>query len=95
MYSKEDIRNNRGITKIQIIIIVVVVLLLIGAGVAFFILSKSKTPQPINEQDTTQALQDNDTTITTEEKNYIKYHYLDKVSILVSNMYSTQSENTV
>ena len=46
MYSKEDIRNNRGITKIQIIIIVVVVLLLIGAGVAFFILSKSKIPQP-------------------------------------------------
>lgn len=95
MYSKEDIRNNRGITKIQIIIIVVVVLLLIGAGVAFFILNKSKTPQPANEQDTTQALQDTDTTITTEEKNYIKYHYLDKVSILVSNMYSTQSENTV
>lgn len=98
MYSKEDIKNNQGISKILIIIIVLVVLLIIGV-VAFFLLnnnSNNEQQQPAQEDlNTMGVLQDTDTTITTEEKNDIKYNYLDKISILVSNMYPTQQENIV
>ena len=98
MYSKDDIKNNQGISKILIIIIVLVILLIIGV-VAFILLNNSSNnePQQPAQEDlnTMGALQDTDTTITLEEKNDIKYNYLDKVSILVSNMYSTQQENIV
>lgn len=98
MYSKEDIKNNQGISKILIIIIVLVILLIIGV-VAFVLLnnnSNNEQQQPAQEDlNTMGVLQDTDTTITTEEKNDIKYNYLDKISILVSNMYPTQQENIV
>ena len=38
MYSKDDIKNNQGISKILIIIIVLVILLIIGV-VAFILLN--------------------------------------------------------
>lgn len=97
MYSKEDIKKNQGISKILIIIIVLVILLIIGV-IAFVFLNNNTNneQQPVqNDLNTMDALQDTDTTITTEEKNDIKYNYLDKISILVSNMYSTQQENIV
>lgn len=98
MYSKDDIKNNQGISKILIIIIVLVILLIIGV-VAFILLNNNSkdNQQPPQQEDlnTMGALQDTDTTITLEEKNYIKYDYLDKISILISNMYPTQQENIV
>lgn len=97
MYSKEDIKKNQGISKILIIIFVLVILLIIGV-IAFVFLNNNTNneQQPVqNDLNTMDALQDTDTTITTEEKNDIKYNYLDKISILVSNMYSTQQENIV
>ena len=98
MYSKDDIKNNQGISKILIIIIVLVILLIIGV-VAFILLNNNSNneQQPPAQEDlnTMGVLQDTDTTITLEEKNDIKYNYLDKVSILISNMYSTQQENIV
>ena len=97
MYSKEDIKKNQGISKILIIIIVLVILLIIGV-IAFVFLNNNTNneQQPVqNDLNTMDALQDTDTTITTEEKNDIKYNYLNKISILVSNMYSTQQENIV
>ena len=98
MYSKDGIKNNQGISKILIIIIILVILLIIGAVAFIFLNNNSNNEQQQPEQEnlnTMGALQDTDTTITLEEKNYIKYNYLDKVSILVSNMYSTQQENIV